>query len=1020
MDTVKMTPPMPEPSHCPQCGTTLPDGMLVGLCPVCLLKAGAAADTVSQPPAPPFQPPTVAELAPLFPQLEIIELIGKGGMGAVYKARQKELDRVVALKILPPGIGDTAAFSSRFTREAKALARLSHPGIVTLFEFGQVQRPAAVPPAPEDAGLYFILMEYVDGVNLRQLLNGGRISTREALAIVPQICDALQYAHDQGIVHRDIKPENILLDRRGRVKVADFGLAKLVSGDDDSAGGQSGLGTSEFTESGKIMGTPQYMSPEQIKAPGEVDHRADIYALGVVFYQMLTGELPGKRIEAPSKKVQVDVRLDEVVLRALEKNPNRRYAQASQIKDDVETISGTPASPGPVPPVVATSGHPDSSEKIILPAFLLALFFGVFGAHRFYVGKIATGVLQLFTLGGFGIWTVIDWIIILCKEFTDVRGKKLRNWYHPANVADTSATATSEKIILPAFLLATFFGVFGAHRFYVGKIGTGILQLFTFGGLGIWAVIDWILILCQEFTDGQGKKLRHWLHPVPGGPPPPLTGGGNPPPIPGRTANAAGTAPSATFAPVAPVAPVAGATTPTMIQAPAIGLMIVAGLKLVSIPITLLMLATLPGWMAAVLGFGWPGMLPVFGVMTGVSLILFRLVPALLVLYGGYKMYRLRSHGWGIAAGILSILSCSLLGLGVGVWALVILGRRDVQSSFAAGLVPRPAARPPGAPAAVSSSGGWGVGKILIGVLAVFFVILALFAALVYFLFLSYQHHSRAMPALSRTMLSAPAMPSLPTMPSLPAMPSFPVMASSPGTVEREINLTFPLAPDGRFSIENVNGRIEITGTDNNEVVLKATVHGKDAALVNSYNFDVRSATNEVIIHPPHISEEYGGFIGWLRFHGDGSPSADYVIQVPRHARLDSVSNVNGRTSIDGVAGDIHASNVNGEIKASGVAGSLKLSNVNGRLLADFATLDDGQTVSLDNVSGRIETSLPANASVAVSANTVNGHITSEFPALAPKKDGPVGHKLKGTLNGGGAQFKVNTVNGAISIRRGK
>ena len=245
-------------------------------------------------------------------------------------------------------------------------------------------------------------------------------------------------------------------------------------------------------------------------------------------------------------------------------------------------------------------------------------------------------------------------------------------------------------------------------------------------------------------------------------------------------------------------------------------------------------------------------------------------------------------------------------------------------------------------------------------------------------------------------------------------------MASSPGTVEREINLTFPLAPDGRFSIENVNGRIEITGTDNNEVVLKATVHGKDAALVNSYNFDVRSATNEVIIHPPHISEEYGGFIGWLRFHGDGSPSADYVIQVPRHARLDSVSNVNGRTSIDGVAGDIHASNVNGEIKASGVAGSLKLSNVNGRLLADFATLDDGQTVSLDNVSGRIETSLPADASVDVTANSVNGRITSEFPALAPKKDGPVGHKLKGTLNGGGAQFKANTVNGAIFIRRAK
>ena len=137
-------------------------------------------------------------------------------MGAVYKARQRELDRVVALKILPPGIGQDPAFAERFTREAKALAKLNHPGIVTLYEFGKAD------------GLFFFLMEFVDGVTLRQLLEGERISAREALAIVPQICDALQYAHDQGIVHRDIKPENILLDRQGRVKVADFGLAKLV------------------------------------------------------------------------------------------------------------------------------------------------------------------------------------------------------------------------------------------------------------------------------------------------------------------------------------------------------------------------------------------------------------------------------------------------------------------------------------------------------------------------------------------------------------------------------------------------------------------------------------------------------------------------------------------------------------------------------------------------------------------------------------------------------------------------
>ncbi len=343
-----MNQPMSEGNKCPQCGTPIPTGALAGLCPACLLKQGAAADTVTDARQPQFHPPSVAELAPLFPQLEIFELIGKGGMGAVYKARQRQLDRIVALKILPPGIGDDTAFAERFTREAKALAKLNHPGIVTLYEFGSSGRESVQTKSGDTQGsqsrlmpaatpVYFFLMEYVDGVNLRQLLHAGRVSPREALAIVPQICDALQFAHDQGIVHRDIKPENILLDRRGRVKVADFGLAKIVDGRAGSplpadGGLQTGGGahgvtrpTSELTDAGRVMGTPQYMSPEQRAHPSEVDNRADIYALGVVFYQMLTGELPGKKIEPPSRKVRIDVRLDEIVLRALEKKPELRY-----------------------------------------------------------------------------------------------------------------------------------------------------------------------------------------------------------------------------------------------------------------------------------------------------------------------------------------------------------------------------------------------------------------------------------------------------------------------------------------------------------------------------------------------------------------------------------------------------------------------------------------------------------------------------------------------------------------------
>jgi len=337
---------------CPSCQKPLAPNVPMGLCPECLIRAGfptgVETDTGSAK-QPAFVPPTVEEIAKLFPQLEILELVGKGGMGAVYKARQKQLNRFVALKILPPGIGSEPAFAERFTREAQALAQLNHPNIVTLYEFG------------ETSGQFYFLMEFVDGVNLRQLLHAGRIAPREALAIVPQICDALQFAHDQGIVHRDIKPENILLDRRGRVKVADFGLAKLVgAGNEPAGGGGTAAGSPELTESGKIMGTPNYMAPEQVEHPNEVDNRADIYALGVVFYQMLTGELPGKKIEPPSSKVQIDVRLDAVVLRALEKTPELRYQQVSEVKTMVETIIGDaglpPAEPAarPVSPGTRT------------------------------------------------------------------------------------------------------------------------------------------------------------------------------------------------------------------------------------------------------------------------------------------------------------------------------------------------------------------------------------------------------------------------------------------------------------------------------------------------------------------------------------------------------------------------------------------------------------------------------------------------------------------------------------------
>jgi serine/threonine protein kinase len=308
---------------CPYCGRPVPATAMQGICPVCMLKAGAFSQTEgTNPPGATISPPALQELAPHFPQLEILEFLGRGGMGAVYKARQPKLNRLVALKILlrVDHAEKGSAFGSRFQREAQALARLHHPNIVAVHDFGEAG------PWP------YLLMEYVDGLSLRQLYQSRTFAPEEALAVVPKICAALQYAHQQGVVHRDIKPENILIDTKGEVKIADFGIAKLL-GDQPEAG---------LTEDKQRIGTPHYMAPEQVEHPQDVDHRADIFSLGVVFYEMLTQELPLGRFAPPSHKVVVDVRLDEVVLRALQKEPELRYQQARQVQTDLETIAASP------------------------------------------------------------------------------------------------------------------------------------------------------------------------------------------------------------------------------------------------------------------------------------------------------------------------------------------------------------------------------------------------------------------------------------------------------------------------------------------------------------------------------------------------------------------------------------------------------------------------------------------------------------------------------------------------------
>jgi predicted Ser/Thr protein kinase len=375
------------------------EGAPRGLCPRCLLQAGIHRTTDEQPTweeAPGTEKPAAPDpndLAKQLPQLDIGELIGQGGMGFVYKAKQRHLDRDVALKILHSELQQDPAFAKRFEREAQALAKLNHPNIVSVFDSGHTE-----------AGDYYFVMEYVDGVNLRDVLHGGHLDPEKALAVVPQICDALQYAHEQGIVHRDIKPENILIGSHGQVKIADFGLAKLL---DPSSQNE------HLSQVGQRMGTAHYMAPEQAQDATDVDHRADIYSLGVVFYEMLTGELPIGRFSPPSQSVKMDGRLDKVVLKTLESRPEKRYQQASDLKTEIEFIS----TPWPRRP-----GKRAASSTMIMGMPLWSVAFGpdfekgelrghahgIFALGEFATGIVAVGAVAagVFTLAPISIGVI--------------------------------------------------------------------------------------------------------------------------------------------------------------------------------------------------------------------------------------------------------------------------------------------------------------------------------------------------------------------------------------------------------------------------------------------------------------------------------------------------------------------------------------------------------------------------------------------------------------------------------------
>jgi tRNA A-37 threonylcarbamoyl transferase component Bud32 len=362
---------MNDPTLCPSCGTPIPADAPEGVCPGCALGRGLGITAVIRmdEDEAAFRRAEMETLAAAFPQFELLELLGRGGMGEVYKARQKKLGRLVAIKILPEPFGKSDEYTERFLREARSLALLNHPNIVTIYDFGDAD------------GLCYFVMEYIDGVDLRRMIEAHTLTPAEALRIVPQICDALQFAHDAGVVHRDIKPANILIDKKGRVKIADFGLAKIVSKEARDF---------TLTGAGEVMGTAEYMAPEQRRSSQAVDHRADIYSLGVVFYEMLTGEVPMGKFDPPSKRVQVDVRLDDVVLRTLEREPERRYQKVSEVKTSVEEISGAISS--------AVPGSTDSAARTQrFPISFVLLTSAAFAATW-------TAMLALWNLRAWGFW----------------------------------------------------------------------------------------------------------------------------------------------------------------------------------------------------------------------------------------------------------------------------------------------------------------------------------------------------------------------------------------------------------------------------------------------------------------------------------------------------------------------------------------------------------------------------------------------------------------------------------------
>lgn len=297
-----------------------------------------------------FVAPSPEDLNRVLAHFEVECLIGQGGMGAVYKARQPKLDRYVAVKVVPAFLaGGEHNFAERFEREARAMAGLNHPHIVTVHDFGETEN-----------GYLYIVMEYVDGRDMHHAIVSGRAELKVALNWMLQLCDAVQYAHDHDIVHRDIKPANILINKEGQVKVGDFGLVKLVGRKLETA----------ITLSRVAMGTPDYSAPESLEEGGTVDHRVDVYSMGVLLYELLTGKVPRGAWKPPSAFARINPKLDQIVVKAMQPDPDQRYQSAAQLKEAILAVQAmgaeAPALDGKVAKAIPADRKSPATAKGVL------------------------------------------------------------------------------------------------------------------------------------------------------------------------------------------------------------------------------------------------------------------------------------------------------------------------------------------------------------------------------------------------------------------------------------------------------------------------------------------------------------------------------------------------------------------------------------------------------------------------------------------------------------------------------